>query len=149
MKRSQSITVNLAGEYPIYKRDGENLVQLTSQNPGRRYGLTTNVSTGKTYYLEYTDEEEAQANIQKAEWEANAPAREAEAKRQADEAQRFENELRYKNCIVAFLDILGWKRAVLSEEHGRGAAVKILGTNISPAKRCCKSLQFVEQIITR
>ncbi|MDH5763787.1 MAG: hypothetical protein OEZ51_12445 [Nitrospinota bacterium] len=131
MKRSQSITVNLAGEYPAYKRDGENLVRLPSMNSDRRYSLTTNVQTRETYYIEFTDEEEAQANLQKAEWEAGAPAREAEAKRQADKAQRFENSLQYKNCIVAFLDILGWKSAVLSKEHENGDVIKVLGKTLA------------------
>jgi hypothetical protein len=131
MKTPPSTTVNLTEEYPAYKLDGQNLVRLASINSGRRYSLTTNVQTGETYYLEFTDEEEAQADLQKAEWEAGAPAREAEAKRQADEAQRFENALRYKNCIVAFLDILGWKQAVLSKGPERGDVVKALGKTLA------------------
>jgi len=130
-KTPLSTTVNLAGEYPVYKRDGKNLVRLESRDPGRRYSLTTNVQTGDTYYLEFTDQEEAQADLQKAEWEAGAAAREAEAKRQADEAQRFENALRYKNRIVAFLDILGWKDAVLSKGHEGGDVVKVLGETLA------------------
>ena len=126
-----SVSVNLAGQYPIFKRDGTNLVRLESRNPARRYSLTTNVQTGETYYLEYTDEEEAQANAQKAAWEAGAPAREVEAKRQADEAQKFEAALQYKDRIVAFLDILGWKQAVLSTSNGDGSVVKVLGKTLA------------------
>ena len=126
MKSPLNITVNLAGEYPVYKRDGEKLIRLAAIDTSRRYGLTTNVQTGETYYLQYTDEEEAQADIQKSDWEADAPARDSEALRQADEAQKFENALQYENRIVAFLDILGWKKAVLKPDES-GDTVKVLG----------------------
>jgi len=56
IKAPQSTTVNLAAEYPIYKQDGKNLILLPSHNSNRRYSLTSNVQTGETYYLEYTDE---------------------------------------------------------------------------------------------
>lgn len=131
MKESPSISVNLAGKYPAYKRERENLIPLASIDSTRRYSLTTNVQTGETYYLQFTDEEEAQADIQKAEWEAGASAREAEAKQQSDDAQRFENALRYENRIVAFLDILGWKKAILSGESEKNNTVKVLGKTLA------------------
>lgn len=124
-------SVNLAGQYPIYKRDGAKLVRLESRNPDRRYRLNCNVQTGETYHLEYTEEEEAQANSQKAEWEAGAPAREADARRQEQEAQKFEEALQYKDRIVAFLDILGWKQAVLSTSGRDGGIVKVLGKTLA------------------
>lgn len=128
MNVPQSITVNLAGEYPIFKRDGDKLIRLPVRNAGRRYSLTSNVQTGETYYLEYTDQEEAQADLQKAEWEAGAHKREIEEQRQADEARQFEEALRYQNRVVAFLDILGWKKAVLSEgDH----VVSMLGKTLA------------------
>lgn len=131
MKTPSNVTVNLVGEYPVYKREGEKLVRLAVQDPRRRYSLTTNVQTGEIYYLQFTDEEEAQADHQKTDWEAGAPAREAEAKRQADEAERFENAIRYETRIVAFLDILGWKDAIQSKEHGSGDFVKALGKTLA------------------
>lgn len=127
MHKPVIVSVNLAGHYPVFKRDGADFVRLESRNPARRYSLTTNVQSGETYYLEYTDEEEIQANLQKAEWEANAPAREADARRQAYEAQKFEEALQYKVRIVAFLDILGWKQAVLSKSSVDSGVVKVLG----------------------
>ncbi len=51
MNPVQSVTVDLAGEYPIYKREGDKLVRLESPNPAHRYSLTTNVQTGEIYYL--------------------------------------------------------------------------------------------------
>lgn len=128
MNKPHGITVNLVVEYPIFKRDGDKLVRLPVRNAGRRYSLTTNVQTGETYYLEYTDQEEAQADLQKAEWEAGAPKREIEAKRQADEARQFEESLQYQNRVVAFLDILGWRQAVLSEGNH---VVKMLGKTLA------------------
>lgn len=131
MNTPSSISVNISGEYPAYKREGKELVRLQSRNAARRYSLTTNMQTGETYYLEFTDEEEAQADLQKAEWEAGAPAREAEVKRQADEAQKFVDALRYKNRVVAFLDVLGWKQRVLSKGSEGEEVVKMLGKTLA------------------
>lgn len=128
MNPAQSATVDLAGEYPHYKREGEKLVRLEAPNPAHRYSLTTNVQTGETYNLEFTDDEEALADAQKADWDAGAPEREAEAKRQADEAARFEASLRYETRIIAFLDILGWKSAI---SCGGGDLVKALGKTLA------------------
>ncbi|MCZ8293272.1 MAG: hypothetical protein O9312_07130 [Hylemonella sp.] len=128
MNPAPSVTVDLAGEYPLYKREGEKLVRLEAPDPTHRYSLTTNVQTGETYYIEFTDEEEAQANALKAEWDIRAPEREAEAKRQADEVARFEDSLRYETRIVAFLDILGWKSAI---GHGGSDLVKALGKTLA------------------
>lgn len=131
MRTPVNTTVNLSGEYPIYQREGNNLVRLKSRDPDRRYSLTTNVQTGDTYFVQFTDQEEVQADLQKAEGEAGAPAREAEAKRQADEAKRFERALQYKNRVVVFLDILGWKQAVLSKGHEGADVIKVLGKTLA------------------
>lgn len=128
MNPVQDITVDLAGEYPHFKREGEKLVRLEAPNPTHRYSLTTNMQTGETYYLEFTDEEEAQADAQKAEWDAGAPEREAEAKRRADEAALFETRLRYETRVVAFLDILGWRSAIT---RGGCDFVKALGKTLA------------------
>jgi hypothetical protein len=124
MTTPHSITVNLADEYPIFKQDGDLLVSLPKRNEGRRYSLTSNAQTGETYYIEYTDQDEAEADLQMGKWEADAPKREIEAKRQEDEAKKFEESLQYQDRLVAFLDILGWKQAVLSEGNH---VVKMLG----------------------
>ena len=134
MKKQQSVTVNFASDYPIYKREGEHLISLVARNPSRRYALTSNVQTNETYYLEYTDDEEAAADRQKAEWEAGAPEREAEAKRQAEEAKKFENALQYKRRIVAFLDILGWSDAIMAKKEDEGQATQILGKTLAQLK---------------
>lgn len=125
------ISVNLAGEYPVYKRDGNKLVRLESGNPARRYRLIANAQTGETYYLEFTDQEEAQADLQKAEWEAGAPAREVEEQRRADEARKFVDALQYKTRVVAFLDILGWREAVFSKGKSGADVVKMLGHTLA------------------
>ncbi len=147
MNTPSSATVKLAGEYPTYKREGKVLIRLTSRDPRRRYNLTTNIQTGDTYYLQFTDEEEVQAERQKSEWDSCALEREAEARRQADEAERFENALRYKNGIVAFLDILGWKAAILSNEHGGGAVVKALGMTLAQLQGGAKHFNSLNDLL--
>lgn len=142
-------TINLAEEYPSYKRDGEKLVRLASRDPSRRYSLTTNVQTGETYYLQFTDGEETRANHQKVEWETGAPAREAEAKLQADEAERFEEALRYENRIVAFLDILGWKKAVQSKAHGSGDVVKTLGIILAQLRGIASHFNSLSKLLPK
>ncbi len=128
MNPTYRTVVDLAGEYPIYKREGGKLVRLEARNHTRRYSLTTNVQTGEIYYLEFSDEEEMLADAQKAKWDADAPEREAEAKRQADEAARFEASLQYETRIVAFLDILGWRAGI---SRGGSAVVKALGKTLA------------------
>jgi hypothetical protein len=148
MNTPQSISVDLAGEYPIFKRDGNKLVRLESRNANRRYSLTTNVQTRETYYLEFTDQEEAQADLQKAEWEAGAQAREADAKRQADEAQRFVDALQYKNRVVAFLDILGWKQAVLSNGNEGKDVVRMLGKTLAQLQGVTSHFNSLKKLLS-
>lgn len=147
MTTSKSITVNLGGEYPAYKRDGEELVRLTSIDASRRYSLTTNIQTGETYYLQYTDEEEAEADRQKTEWEAGALAREVEAKRLAEEAQKFEIALQYENRIVAFLDILGWKDATLMEGQQGNDIVKLLGKSLAQLRGIASHFNSLSKLL--
>jgi len=149
MKKSFSTVINLVGEYPIYKREGGKLIRLTAGDSSRRYGLTTNAETNETYYLQYTDEEEALADRQKAEWEAGAPAREAEAKRQAEEAQKFEDALQYKRRIVAFLDILGWSEAILAKKEDEGQATKILGKTLAQLKGIATHFNSLNQLMPK
>jgi len=134
MHEPKSLTVNLVGDYPTFKKVDGKLVPLDSRDPSKRYSLTSDVQTGETYYLQYSDEEEAQADRQKAEWEASAPTREAEAKRLAEEAEKFESALKYQKRIVAFIDILGWKNTVLTQDKNSGAAVKALGKTLAQLK---------------
>lgn len=149
MKELSNTVVNLAGEYPIYKKEGAKLVRLTASDPKRRYSLTTNVQTKETYYLQYSDEEEAAADRQKAEWDAGAPAREAEAKRQAEEAKKFEDALQYKRRIVAFLDILGWAEAILAKEENEGQATKILGKTLAQLKGIATHFNSLNQLMPK
>lgn len=125
---------NPTENYPIYKRDGENLIRQQSKDPNRRYRTITNAQTGETHVIQFTDEEEAQAEKERIDWEAGAPAREAEAKRQAYEAEQFDKSLRYENRIVAFLDILGWKNAVMSKGCESENIPKALGRTLAQLK---------------
>lgn len=113
MKQTISGSVDLSKNYPIYKLVDGQLIQLAKQEEGKRYGAKGHCCDGsEPYLLQYTDEEEAQADKQLAEWEAGAEARENEERKRKEEQEKFENSLQYKTRIIAFLDILGWGNEV-------------------------------------
>jgi hypothetical protein len=128
MNKASSVSVDLAAEYPVYKQEGDALVRLAAQDPNRKYKLTTDAQTGETLCLQLTSKEEAQAERQNAEWLNGAADREAEAKRQAEEATEFENSIRYQTRIVAFVDILGWTSAI--QEENSSEFVRALGKTL-------------------
>lgn len=104
---------------PVYRKDsnGERVrVPGDIKDPKRRYSHTANVQTGEQYLMEFTDEEERQRDAEEHAWEASRPQREAEAKRQEEEAIKFRESLRYENRIVAFLDVLGWEKAIADSQ---------------------------------
>lgn len=91
--------------------DGELVRKLDDlRDPNRRYAQV--VDPDGSYFREFTDEEERQRDEEEARWKADAPQRELEAKRQAEEADAFKSSLRYETRLVAFIDILGWTEAV-------------------------------------
>lgn len=99
-----------SNELPIYRMVAGERVRISQQDSNRRYGQVCD--SEETYLLEFTDEEERVADAQAAQWEADAPVREAarlEAERLAEE---FRSTLVYQNRVVAFLDVLGWADAV-------------------------------------
>ena len=116
MKQEKTISVNLSNNHLIYKQVEGELVQLEEQEPGKRYGSVVPFD-GEPYLLQHSDEEEAQANQQKADWDAGTEAREAEEKQRQEDQEKFENTLQYQTRIVAFLDILGWGNEV---DNGQG-----------------------------
>ena len=99
---------------PVYMLiDGERVRKPGDvQDPKRRYRAIVNCQTGESYFQEFTEEEESQADDQTAQWEAEKPIREAEEKQRALDAEKFRESLVYEDRIVAFLDILGWKEAI-------------------------------------
>lgn len=111
MKQIELSNVEISKNYSIYKLvDGE-LIQLSKQEEGKRYGVKVPLD-GEPYILQYTDEEEAQADQQLVTWEAGAEERENEERKLQEKQEEFENSLQYKIRIVAFLDILGWGNEV-------------------------------------
>jgi len=126
-ERDGSVSVGLAGTYPIFRLEAGQLVQIERADPSRRYRLETNVADGTTRQIELTDEEEAAANDQKAAWDAGADARAAEERRVADEVAKFEASLRFETRLVAFVDVLGWGRAVEEAATGKEEGVLALG----------------------
>ncbi len=147
MNQAKSVTVNLAGHYPTYKKVEGQLVRMESRDPTRRYALTTNGETGETFYVQYSDEEEAQANKQKADWEAAASQREAEAKHLAEEAAKLECSLKYDRRIIAFLDILGWTETIRSSGQDSNAVVKVLGKTLAQLQGIAKFTNSLQGLL--
>jgi hypothetical protein len=84
-------------------------------------------SNGKT--IEFTPEEETARDAEEAKWESEKPLREAEAKKQKEEAEKFRESLCYKNKLVAFIDVLGWRQGIKNSEHNP-ELVKKLGLSL-------------------
>ena len=97
-------------EYPIYRIVDGKHVRIPVRDPKHRYSLTG--LGDETIHLEFTDEQEKQRDEEEAAWEAERPQREAEQKRQQEEAESFRASLQYEVRVVAFLDVLGWGDAV-------------------------------------
>lgn len=110
-----SIDLANCSDLPVYKQEEGQLVQ-TIKMPNKRYSVTANVTTGETYLLEMTQEEEAELNQQAAQWEADAPKRKAEEEKTLKDQQDFRDALIYEDRIVVFLDVLGWKTAIKLSE---------------------------------
>jgi hypothetical protein len=106
------------------RRDGQLVRKLNDErDPARRYSAEVNVTLGTSRLIEYTDEEERARDAEERAWEQERPTREAAAKREAEEAEAFRASLKYEPRITAFLDILGWRAAVLGScEAVDGAA---------------------------
>ncbi len=97
---------------PVYKVENGELVRKPNdeRDPNRRYA---HVAGPEGQYLrEFTDAEERQRDEEEARWEAEAPKRAEEARRQKAEAEAFRNSLQYETRLVAFMDILGWTEGV-------------------------------------
>lgn len=143
----QTVKVELGRDHPTFKREGDQLVPLEGRDPQRRYGLVIDGSVGGPYFVEFTDEEELEADRREVEWEKSAPEREAIAKEQAEAAEKFANALRYKVRIVAFLDILGWKSAVLSKDEEGSSVVKALGKALSQMRGAATYFNSLSKIL--
>lgn len=131
MTSKKSITVNLRGNYPIFKKTKSGLIELESAESGKRYALTTNIQDGTTYYLQYSEEEEAEANRQFMEWQAGAEERANKEQQIALEAKKFEQSLKYEQKIVAFLDVLGWREIVKLSTSSQNDIIKMLGKTLA------------------
>lgn len=101
---------------PVFRIENGELVRVPGdvRDPSRRYAAVGGVSG--SYYRELTEEEEMQRSQEEEEWKDLAPKREAERKRQEQEAKNFRDSLRYEARVVAFLDVLGWSQAIAASE---------------------------------
>ena len=89
--------------------DGER-VRIPLRDSSKLYRTVNDGNS--TYDIELTEEEHRQAREAEARWKAEAPGREAERQRQKEEYEKFRASLKYENRIVAFLDVLGWRKAI-------------------------------------
>jgi hypothetical protein len=71
------------------------------------------VETGEQYHLEFTEKEERERDAEEAQWKADAPKRAAEQAEQQRKAKEFRESLAYEERVVAFMDILGWRNAIV------------------------------------
>mgnify|MGYP003980210749 CR=1 FL=1 len=98
----------------VYRRiDGELVPVLGNRrDPNRNYRQTINATSGESCLVEFTDEEEAELITRKAKWAADAPQREAQKIEDERKQQEFRNSIKYEPRLVAYLDILGWSKAI-------------------------------------
>ena len=110
---NHAITLSQKEVLPIYIKVDGKLVRKENdiRDPKRRYHAT---SSG---HVEFTDEEEAEADLREAKWLEEAPLR----KKQEEEDHRKEEEfiasLKYETRYVGFFDILGWSDAIKNSVH--------------------------------
>ena len=104
--------IDLAKRRPVFRIVDGKLVRIPgdARNPSKRYRAVS--AADGTYDVEFTEAEERQRDEEEAAWKAAAPQREAERRRQAEEAGKLRASLRYEPRITAFLDVLGWSDAI-------------------------------------
>jgi hypothetical protein len=131
---------------PVFRRVGANLQRIPNdvRDPVRRYSQTSNVETGEQYVVEFTDEEERQADEDARRWAEEQPKREAEEKRQQEEFEEFKAALVYQKRIVAFLDVLGWADAAERSRFDPELA-KSLGVALTILKAQGEMAAFMRQ----
>lgn len=84
-----------------------------SREPGRRYrAIANDPRDSERIVCELTPEEEAARDEEEARWEVKRPVREAHAREQTRKADEFRASLKYEFRLVAFLDVLGWRKAI-------------------------------------
>ena len=135
----------------VYKLIDGKLVPVpgNQRNPKRRYKNTSDSNSGERYYLEFTDDEEAQRDEEEAEYKARRPQREAERIENERKQQEFRNSIKYQSRVVAFLDILGWKTAIEKSQYD-AEYIKDLGVSLQILESQCvatnKMRGFVEDL---
>jgi len=110
--KSGLVTNNMSeATIPVFRKVGTELQRIPGdhRDPDRRYGMVADA--GNQYLVEFTDEEEAQADEDARRWAEDAPKREVEEKRRQQEFEDYKASLVYQKRIVAFLDVLGWADA--------------------------------------
>lgn len=113
----------------IYQKIKGELVPKSGneRGPNRRYHNVNGLT------VEFTPEEEKERDREEQEWEEQRPIREAEARRQHEEFEKFKESLIYKVKLVAFMDVLGWAEATRDSKNDI-ESVKNLGLTLNISK---------------
>lgn len=80
------------------------------RDPKKRYSSVS--GPDGAYLREFTDDEERQRDEEEARWAAEAPLRALEEEQRRAKVDAFRDSLKYAVRLVAFVDILGWSKAV-------------------------------------
>lgn len=145
-KLIDSTSNNQTENQKIFKEVNGKLVEIEKLEPGKLFRTEFNVQTGVARRIQLTDEEEAAAYAQQAAWDAGASEREAEERRIAEEAKKFEDSLQFENRIVAFIDILGWKKAVEDAAKGETDRIKSLGKALAKMQHYSKYADSLREL---
>ncbi|MBQ0822696.1 hypothetical protein KBI52_21145 [Microvirga sp. HBU67558] len=119
-------------DLPLYRLVNGKLerVQGDTRDPNKRYAHVAEAD-GRQYVREFTEDEERQADEDQRRWLEEAPQREAEAKQQEEAHRRLRESLVYQKRIIAFLDVLGWGKAIEKSasdpDYARDLGVAIAG----------------------
>ena len=118
--------VDLAAPRETFRLVNGERVRIPHRDPTKLYRTVNDGNS--TYDIELTEEEHRQRREEEARWNAEAPVREAERQRQKAEYENFRASLKYENRVVAFLDVLGWRKAI-----GQSAADTTLAQSLGVA----------------
>ena len=121
----------------IMLRVGDKLIPKpdNKRDPKRRYSAVSPLPDfpNESILVEFTDAEERQRDAEEAKWAAEKPQREELAKAERQKFEEFRASIKYENRIVAFLDVLGWKR-LIDESVTKPEVVRQMGVLLNALK---------------
>ncbi|GBG13144.1 DNA primase [Novimethylophilus kurashikiensis] len=134
-------------KYPVFRVVDGKEVQISLQDLKRPHKTVCDVATGMVRIIELTEEEMAQQQADKEAWDTGEQERTERERKEAEEQERFLDSLRYDSRLVAFIDILGWSKAVNSSAKNGADTVKALGQALIPLKAFTNFIGTLESIM--